>query len=163
MEALRSLAQYSEQQPPQQYFRRCQSGGCTKKTLTSEPRKNLNENCISIKSIHQCRTSDGAHSGDITKGTTNSAQNVSRYTKNKKISKNENRGNKSVYTRCASPCDPRSEKTPKIDIRMKITVTHKYNTCSSTNRFNHVTNFKNEPKFFQEEATERIKTHIGTY
>ena len=45
---------------------------------------------------------------------------------------------------------------------MERTSAHKYNTRSSTKRVNNVTNFKNIPNFFQEDATEKIKTHIGT-
>ena len=40
---------------------------------------------------------------------------------------------------------------------MERTNTHKYNTIPSTKRVNHVTNFKNAPKMFQEDATENIK------
>ena len=53
-------------------------------------------------------------------------------------------------------------KTPKNYIRMERTGTHKYNTRFITKRVNHVTTFKNAPKMFQEDAMEKIKTHIGT-
>ena len=56
---------------------------------------------------------------------------------------------------------PEVEKTPKSDIGVERTSTHKYNTRSSTKRVNHVTTFKNAPKMFPVEATEKIKTHIG--
>ena len=52
---------------------------------------------------------------------------------------------------------PEMEKTPKSDIVMEITSTHKYNTRSSTKRVNHVTTFKNAPKMFQEDTTGKIK------
>ena len=45
---------------------------------------------------------------------------------------------------------------------MEITSTYKYNTRSRTKRVNHVKNFRNVPRLFQVEATEIIKTHIGT-
>ena len=45
---------------------------------------------------------------------------------------------------------------------MKRTSTYTYDTISSTMRVNHVTTFKNAPFFFQMDATEDIKTHIGT-
>ena len=57
---------------------------------------------------------------------------------------------------------PEVYKTPKRDVIVERTSTHKYNTISSTNRVNHVTTFKNAPKMFQVEATERIKTQIFT-
>ena len=52
---------------------------------------------------------------------------------------------------------PEVGKTPKSGIRMERTSTHKYNTRSNTKRVNHVTSFKNSPKMFQEDATEKIK------
>ena len=58
---------------------------------------------------------------------------------------------------------PEVVKTLKSGIRMEITGTQKYHTRSITKRVNHVTTFKNVPEMFQEEATEKIKTHIGTY
>ena len=51
-------------------------------------------------------------------------------------------------------------KTTKSVIRVEITSTYKYNTRSSTKRVNHVTNFKNAPKMFPLEATEKIRLHI---
>ena len=54
------------------------------------------------------------------------------------------------------------EETSKRDIREEITITHKYNTRSSTKRINHVTTFKNAPKVFQVDTKEEPKTHIGT-
>ena len=58
--------------------------------------------------------------------------------------------------------NPEVDKTPKCDIILERTSTHKYNTISSTKGVNHVTTFKNASKMFQEDATEKIKTHIGT-
>ena len=57
---------------------------------------------------------------------------------------------------------PEVDKTPKIDTRVEITITNKYNTRSSTKRINHVITFENSPKMFQVDATEKIITHIGT-
>ena len=57
---------------------------------------------------------------------------------------------------------PEVEKSSKSDIIVEITITHKYNNRSSTKRVDHATTFKNEPKMFQVEAMEKIKTHIGT-
>ena len=57
---------------------------------------------------------------------------------------------------------PEAGKTPKIDIRIERTGKHKYNKRSSTKRVNNVTTFKNALKMFQEDATEKIKMHIGT-
>ena len=57
---------------------------------------------------------------------------------------------------------PEVEKTPKGDIILGITITHKYNTRSSTKRINHVTTFLNAPKVFQVDTKEEPKTHIGT-
>ena len=57
---------------------------------------------------------------------------------------------------------PEVIQTPKKSIRLEITSTHKYNTRSSINRGNNMTAFKNVPKMFQVDATEKIKTHIGT-
>ena len=51
---------------------------------------------------------------------------------------------------------------PRSDIRLERTSTHNYHTISGTKRFNHVTTFKNAPKMFPGEATEKTKTHIGT-
>ena len=48
------------------------------------------------------------------------------------------------------------------DIRLEITSTHNYNTRLSTKRVNHVTFFKNAPKMFKMDATEKIKLRIGT-
>ena len=45
---------------------------------------------------------------------------------------------------------------------MERTGTQKYNTRSITKRVNQATTFKNAPKMFQEDATEKNKTHIGT-
>ena len=50
---------------------------------------------------------------------------------------------------------------PKSDIRVEIISTHKYNTISITKRVNHLTNFKNAPKIFKMDATEKLKMHIG--
>ena len=58
---------------------------------------------------------------------------------------------------------PEVEKTPKGDIILEITITHKYNIISSTKRVNHVTTFKNETKMFKMDAKYEIKTHIGIY
>ena len=52
---------------------------------------------------------------------------------------------------------PEVKKTPKSDIIVKIIITHRYNTSSSTKIVNHVTTFKNAPKMFQVDATEKIK------
>ena len=54
------------------------------------------------------------------------------------------------------------DRTSKSDIRVGKNTTHKYNTISSTKRVNHVTTFKNAPKMFKMDTTEKIKTHIGT-
>ena len=48
-------------------------GGHTKKNPTGEPRKNPNEIFISIKSIYQCRTYEGAYSVNIPRGSPTSA------------------------------------------------------------------------------------------
>ena len=47
------------------------------------------------------------------------------------------------------------EERPKSDIVVEIAITHKYNTRSSTKRLNHVTTFKNAPKMFKMDATEK--------
>ena len=57
---------------------------------------------------------------------------------------------------------PVLEKPQKSNNGMERNGQYKYNTISSTNRVNHVTTFKNAPKMFQVEATERIKTQIFT-
>ena len=56
---------------------------------------------------------------------------------------------------------PEVEETPKSEIRVERTSTNKYNTISSTKRVNHVTTFKNAPKLFQVDTTEKIKILIG--
>ena len=57
---------------------------------------------------------------------------------------------------------PEVDKTPRSDTRVEITSTQKYNTRSSTNRFNHATTFKNAPSMCKMDTEEIIKTHIGT-
>ena len=52
---------------------------------------------------------------------------------------------------------PEVYKTPKSDIRVGKSSTHKYNTRLSTKRINHVTTFKNATKMFKMEETEKIK------
>ena len=47
------------------------------------------------------------------------------------------------------------EETPKRYIRLDRTSTHKYNIRSSTKRVNLVTVFKNAPKMFKMDATEK--------
>ena len=55
---------------------------------------------------------------------------------------------------------PEVYKTPKTDIRVEITSTHKYNTMSITKIVNHVTTFKSAPKMFKMDAAEKNKdTH----
>ena len=58
---------------------------------------------------------------------------------------------------------PEVDKTPKSDIIVERTSINKYNTISRTKRVNYVTAFKNSPKMFQVDATEKIRIHIGTY
>ena len=48
---------------------------------------------------------------------------------------------------------PEVEETPKGDIIVERTSTHKYNTRSSTKTVNHVKTFKNAPKMFQVDVT----------
>ena len=62
---------------------------------------------------------------------------------------------KSEYTRSATPCDIRSIKTVKSDIRMEINGPQKYNTRSSTKIFNHVTTFKTTPNIFNMDTAEK--------
>ena len=50
---------------------------------------------------------------------------------------------------------PEVEKTPKSDIRLKITSTKQYNTRSITNKIKYVTTFKNAPNMFKMDATEK--------
>ena len=57
---------------------------------------------------------------------------------------------------------PEVDKIPKSDIIVERTVTHKYNTRSSTKRVNHVKTFKNALNMFKMYAAEKINTHIGT-
>ena len=45
---------------------------------------------------------------------------------------------------------------------MARTGKHKYNIRSSTKRVTHVTTFKNTPNMFLMDATDTLKTHIGT-
>ena len=47
---------------------------------------------------------------------------------------------------------PEVEKTPKIDIIVERTSTHKHNARSSTKRVNHVIAFKNAHNMFQIDA-----------
>ena len=54
------------------------------------------------------------------------------------------------------------EKQEKSDIITTRTVTHKYNTRSSTKRVNYVTTFNNTSNMFKIDTTDTLKTHIGT-
>ena len=55
-----------------------------------------------------------------------------------------------VDTSEAQTClNPEVDKTPKCDIILERTSTHKYNTISSTKIVNYVTTFKNLPKILK--------------
>ena len=54
------------------------------------------------------------------------------------------------------------ENPQKSYIVIKINGPPKYNTRSSTKRFNRVTTFKTSPNMFKIDAAEKITTHIGT-
>ena len=47
---------------------------------------------------------------------------------------------------------------PKTDTRVYITSAQKYNTISRTKRSNHITTFKNAPKYFPMEQTEKYNS-----
>ena len=57
---------------------------------------------------------------------------------------------------------PEVEKLRRSDIIMEINCPLKYNSSSSTNRFNHVTTLKTAPNMFKMDAEEKITTHIDT-
>ena len=72
--------------------------------------------------------------------------------------KMKNWGNKRKYTRSAALCGPkRIKKRQKSDIILERHSTHKYSTSSNNKRVKHVTTFKNAPKCFQVDTTEKIK------
>ena len=65
--------EYSKSKPPRSTSDGSSQVGSPRKTSRGEPRKRPNENCIPIKTIHQCRTSEGDYCRGISRGTPTSA------------------------------------------------------------------------------------------
>ena len=148
--------------------------GITIKTPSGKPRNNTYKKFTPIKTIHQCKTSEGAYREGIPIGNPTSAprKNPIKIFNQAKIQQlHQEKGKhpkmkigkiKADTTEEQTHVIPEVEKTSKCEIRVEITSTHKYNTRSRTKKANHTTTFKNAHKMFQVNVMEKIIIHLGT-
>ena len=180
---MRTLTEIQKRNPPSSNSNGSNQGGIPRETPRGEPRKNPNEKCIPIKAIDQCRTSEGAYRGVISRWTpTNAPGNTQRNSKqcaqkkkqytyfqpSRNLAVTPKTGNLSKLRIGEIKMDtlkpqyhliPEEGKSQKSSIIVARTITHKYTTRSITKRVNHVTTFKNAPSMFTMDTSEKLK-HI---